>query len=105
MKITGITTQTVTGTRISVGRRLRGVSVPIPVRPTAGEPEEPKAASYTFYQYTPAAEWVFTNPTNHTPSVTVYMLSGVEADTDIDFDGHQITVTWGSPRAGYVVIT
>ncbi len=61
--------------------------------------------SFTLYQYTPTAQWTFDNPTTHTPSVTVYMLSGVQADTDIDIEGNKIIVTWANPHAGYIVVT
>ena len=57
------------------------------------------------YFYTPSAQWSAQNPTDHTPSVSVYMMSGVQADTDIDLDGNTIVVTWAEPHTGYMVIT
>lgn len=103
MKITSVTHETVAATQVTIGRHLRGVTVPVPVRASATLPTG--ASSFTLYQYTPASQWTFTNPVPHTPSVTVYMLSGVQADTDIDIDGNQIIVTWANPHAGYVVVT
>lgn len=102
MKVTGIINATTTITKVLTGRRIVGARVLLPVKSVA---ELPPALSYTLYQYTPAATWTFTNPTNHTPSVSVYMLSGVEADTDVDINGNQIVVTWSSPHSGYLVVT
>jgi hypothetical protein len=102
VNINGVVHQTVTATRVTVGRRLRGASVLVPVQNGAATPT---GSSFTLYQLTPAAQWTFTNPVGHVPTVTVYMLSGVQADTDIDLDGNQIIITWANPHAGYVVIS
>jgi hypothetical protein len=104
VKVTGVSEVVIAVSKVLTGRRIVGVPVTIPVRSVANPPA---ASSVTLYQYTPSASWSFTNPLDHMPSVTVFMLSGVEADTDVDVsaDGRHITVTWNSPHSGYVTIT
>lgn len=92
---------TTTATRVTVGRKITGVDVLLPIDPT----QLPQAGGFTYYQYTPAATWLFRHPLGRIPSVTVYELDGTEMDTDVESTITTITLTFGQPSTGYIIVT
>ena len=100
MRVTGVSFDTTTAPKVTVGRKVTGVDVLLPIDPA----QLPQAGGFTYYQYTPAATWVFRHPLGRIPSVTVYELDGTEMDTDVEASVTTITLTFGTPSTGYIIV-